>query len=192
MFGDYENNGIADVELGDDFWEVEPNKPLIPEGEVTFYIDHYEPKYNPANRAFGHEYHLVPYQDQYGENLPLAAQSKLQKKYFFMGRKNSANDTRLSEVAQSNEYQTFLTSIGVTRNENGAFRIDNQAIKGTVVKANVVWKKLVSNRENPNTGIVPTEIDENDPYSYINVAELQQGTLRGVRDPKGNIVRLNV
>ncbi len=189
-FGTYTDSAIPEVELGDDFWDVEPNKPNIPEGEMIFYIEGYEAKYGSDKPSFGYNFTLVPYQDKY--EMPVDPQVGTQKlkKYFYVGKVNKETN-KLYEVAQSNRFQTFLTSIGIGKTSDGKHALNQNNVRGILVRGTIEWTRNLSTRENPNTGVVPTEIDENDPYSYVTFANLKDD-LRGVRDNDGSVKRVNI
>jgi hypothetical protein len=69
------------------------------------------------------------------------------------------------------------------------FSLEN--VRGVLVKAEIKHVRTVSTRENPNTGQIPTEIDENDPYSYVILAQISD-SVRGVRDADGKVQRVNI
>lgn len=192
-FGEYDNTAAPDVELDDSFWEVQGNEPAIPEGEIIFYIEKYEPHWGTNKPSFGYNFFLKPYQDGYG--LPVserAAEAKPLKKYQFVGNGDKATN-KLYAGTQSPYFQQFLASIGFTQDTAKTYKFSQENVRGILVKGTVEWVKILSNRENPNTGQVPTAIDENDPYTYMNVARIKDGTeIRGVRDDKGNVRRITI
>jgi hypothetical protein len=189
-FGTYGDAAVPEVELGDDFWDVEPNKPSIPEGEMIFYIEGYEAKYGSNKPSFGYNFTLVPYQDAYGIPVDATVSAIKLKKYFYVGKVNKETN-KLYEVAQGNRFQTFLSSIGIGKTAEGKFPLNQENVRGKLVRGTVEWTKSVSTRENPNTGIVPTEIDDNDPYSYVVFAGLKDD-LRGVRGNDGEVQKVNI
>lgn len=192
-FGEYEATGVVDVELGDDFWEVQPNQPAIPEGDMIFYIEGYEPHWGTSKPSFGYNFLLRPYQDIYSMPVdPHAQEGKPLKKYMFVGNGDKITQ-KLYAGSQSPYFQQFLASIGFSKDSDKNIKFSVANVRGILVKGKVEWTKLVSTRENPNTGQVPTAIDENDPYSYVQFARIADGTeIRGVRDDAGNVKRVNI
>lgn len=192
-FGTYDNTAAPDIELDDSFWEVQANEPVIPEGEMVFYIEGYEPHWGANKPSFGYNLMLKPYQDMYGLPVdPKVAEAKPLKKYMFVA--NGDKTTRkMYAGSQSPYFQQFLASVGIVAGADGKFRYNPDMLRGALVKGTVEWTKVLSTRENPNTGQVPTAIDESDPYTYVRYARIKDNTeIRGVRDDNGQPRRINI
>jgi hypothetical protein len=120
-----------------------------------------------------------------------------QKPYFFVGK---VRNNQLYEVAQGGNFHTWLTSLDINPTvvpslkgrDVSKWTFGEKDFRGKVVQGKVVWENLLSNRPDPTTGLVPTEIDLSNPYSYIIIAKVKPETLRGVRGKGGKIVTVGI
>lgn len=185
LFGEQDITN-SELELADDWYDVQAVEPSMPQGKMLFTVDHYEPHpaTKPGSNAFGYYFYFKPYQNADGSDVSLAASSKLVSKYFFIGR---VVDGQLQDAPGTGFAKTFFASIGLGR---GKVKLSQEAVKGAVVTGNVVWKKQKSNNPDPTTGKIPEAIDDNNAYTFYYVVELADGSVSGVRNPDGEVQKV--
>lgn len=190
-FGEQDVNLPVEPEMTDDWFDTSAREPDLPEGEMFFIIMKYtaHPSKDPNSNSFGYDFSFKPYMLEDGTRVSLVQGSKDLNKYMYMGKVGA--DGMLYDSANAGFTKAFFASIGIGRGE-GKVALNQENVRGTVVRGKVIWKKLLSRNENPNTGKVPEAIDENDPFTYFVVANVADGSLRGVRDDDGSIKHVNV
>lgn len=196
MFGTYENEtvNLDTVFDGDDsVWDAAPQVSVIPPGKYQLRIVKFEEKANESTGSFGFQFYFVPVNAEDGTSVPDSAVAMFNKnplrKYFYIGNRSSG---KMVTNSFANQFTEFLISIGVTR-ENNKQKFNNNNLAGILVNATLeLGEKKLSTKENPETGKVPTEIDESDPRTYVQFLQIADLPVRGVRDGKGNVKKVMV
>ncbi len=187
MFGEFDNTvtNLGDAFGASDYWDTEAREPVLKQQEYQFVITAMSKKVNAQKGSVGFEFTLQPYADDLGMPITDAlVQSQTVKQYFYVGKQLANGSIQLSQY--QNVLTEFLRSIDITPEKRPDLRtgttwmFTEEAVKGIVVKGKVYWDQQKSNKEHPDTGLVPEKIDTNDPYTYVLWTKI--AGLRGVRE----------
>lgn len=181
-FGAYD-----DLQL-DGTWEYEAKVPSLKQESYNFIIRSVERKINPDKGSIGYQFELEPYQDQFGQQLTDLDQiSQRLKTYMYLG---TVTNNRILESPYATTLKVFLMSIDVNPMATGKWTITSDLVNGIVITAPVVWEKVLSKNANPKTGETPTEINDEDPFSYYWATKINNNAARGIRAKDGTVVKV--
>ena len=192
MFGSYENEAdVIDLDAmfnGDDtVWDEQP-RTILPPGKYQLRLTHFEPQNNENTGSVGFYFHFVPYAYEDGKPVPEFASEKMKlRKYFYVGKKENG---KLISNSFTNQFTEFLVSIGIP-NTPGGRKFNQEKVQDTLVMARLdLGEKKLSTRPDPNTGEVPTEIDEDNPNTYVQFLQINDKVpLKGIKDASGKVMK---
>lgn len=188
MFGTYEETAVVDLGgMFDGDWEQAPSSGggILEPGKYQMRLDKFEEKNNLETGACGFFFFFQPYATEDGELVPSNASSLNIRQYFYVGKRVNG---KMIANSYTTKFNNFLQSLGVNK-ENYKQKFTVEGLQGSLVKGTLVLgEKKLSTKEHPITGLIPTEIDENDRYTYTQYLQFADNSLIiGIKDNNGNV-----